>query len=144
MDSATASITLGKMATASASIPAYPPALAVDGNCTDLKSSWQTDPYPASLMIDLEKKCEVNKIHVWPYWGLKRYYRYTVEVSPDGHQWKRIGDKSENTAASTPRGDRFEFPATEIRYIRINMLYHNLNKGVHIVEVKAFAPEEKP
>ena len=137
-DGGTIGIAVGRPATASASITSHPPALAVDGNATDLQSSWQADPYPASLTIDTEKVRTLGRIHVWPYWGGNRYYRYTVEVSKDGDNWQQVGDKSKNTTPSTPKGDRFEFEATKTRYIRVNMLYHSLNKGVHIVEVKAF------
>ena len=134
-------IVTGKPITATASIPSHPPVLAVDGNASDLRSSWQTDPYPASLTIDLEEAHTLDAIHVWPYWGMNRYYKYTVVVSMDGDSWRQVGDKSMNTTPSTPKGDRFEFKAAQLRYIRVNMLYHSLNKGVHIVEVKAFAPE---
>jgi len=126
---------------ASAYLDNHRPAKAFDDNHTDLDSSWQTDPYPAWLSIDLEKSKKINLIHVYPYWGSGRYYKYTVEVSTDGENWLGVGDKSTNTAPSTPAGDKFTFEPVEVRYIRVNMLYHNLNKGVHIVEVKASCTE---
>ena len=121
---------------ASASLGKYPPTNAFDGNHTALESSWQTDPYPAWLRIDLEEERKLKAVRVYPYWGSGRYYRYTVEASADGVEWQVVGDMRENTTPSTPKGDRFEFPPRKIRLIRVNMLYHNLNKGVHIVEVK--------
>ncbi len=66
-----------------------------------------------------------------------------MAVSKDGENWLQVGDKSKNTAPSTPAGDEFAFEPVETRYIRVNMLYHNLNKGVHIVEVQAFEAEKK-
>ena len=120
---------------ASTQLPGYPPSKAFDGNSKDLTSSWQTDPYPAWLRIDLEKKKEIKAVRVYPYWGSGRYYRYTVAVSEDGVKWSIVGDKSTNTTPSTAKGDRFEFEKRMARYVRVNMLYHNLNKGVHIVEV---------
>jgi len=134
----------GRPVIASASLSGHPPTLAVDGNAWDLQSSWQTDPYPAWLTIDLEEVRTLDAVHVWPYWGMKRYYRYTVEVSADGKNWKQVGDMSKNATPSTPKGDRFKFDPIEARYIRVNVLYHNLNRGVHIVEVRAFPPEKKP
>ncbi len=121
----------------------YIPARAFDGNHTDLNSSWQADPYPAWLCIDLEKTKKIDRIHVYPYWGQNRYYQYTVEVSTDGQDWLQIGDKSKNTTPTTSAGDEFSFDPVEMRYIRVNMLYHNLNKGVHIVEVQAFDAQKK-
>jgi len=135
---AVAPSTLKGKATASASLPDYPAWKAIDGNATDLQSSWQTDTYPAWLRIDLEKPRVAKAVHVYPYWGGGRYYRYTVEVSADGKDWTMVGDMRKNTAPATSKGDRFEFEPAEVRLIRVNMLYHNLNRGVHIVEV---APE---
>jgi hypothetical protein len=120
---------------ASASLAAYPPSGAFDGDHKDLQSSWQTDPYPAWWQLDLERPKTLKGLHVYPYWGGGRYYRYTVEVSRNGVRWRQVGDRSDNTAPSTPEGDRFNFEPVEVRYIRVNMLYHNLNKGVHLVEV---------
>ncbi len=131
------------MATATASIAGHPPELAVDGNASDLQSSWQSDPYPASLTVDLQQRKTLGAVHVWPYWGMGRYYRYTVEISPDGETWRRIGDMGRNATPATPKGDRFQFEPAETRYIRVNMLYHSLNRGVHIVEIKALAPRQQ-
>jgi hypothetical protein len=41
----------------------------------------------------------------------------------------------EDRAISTSKGTRFEFEPTLACFIPVNMLYHNLNKGVPIVEV---------
>jgi len=123
-------------ATASASLPDYPAWQAIDGNTTHLQSSWQTDPYPAWLKIDLEKPHVAKAVHVYPYWGGGRYYRYTVEVSADGETWTMIGDMRKNTTPATPKGNRFELEPAALRFVRVNMLHHNLNRGVHIVEVK--------
>jgi hypothetical protein len=128
-------LTTGKPATASASLPQHPPSLAVDG-IVRLESSWQADPYPQWLKLDLEEPHKLMRVHVWPYWGAGRYYRYSVEVSPDGREWVMVGDKRTNTAPATEKGDSFEFAPREVRFIRVNMLYHSLNPGVHIVEIK--------
>jgi len=127
---------IASKAHASAYYKDYFPAKAFDGNHTDLDSSWQAGSYPAWLSIDMEKTKIINRIDVYPYWGAGRYYQYTVEVSKDGKIWNKIGDKSKNTTPSTPAGDEFKFDPVEARYIRVNMLYHNLNTGVHIVEVE--------
>ncbi|MBT7702561.1 MAG: discoidin domain-containing protein [Verrucomicrobia bacterium] len=114
----------------------FPPELAFDGVRT-LESSWRTAPYPAALTIEQDKTRELKAIHVYPYWGRNRYYQYTVEVSADGRTWQRVGDMSKNTTPSTSKGDRFEFEPMEVRHIRVNMLHHSLNPGVHIVEIEA-------
>ncbi len=126
----------------SAYVGDYSPEKAFDGNRTDLSSSWQTDPYPAWISLDMEKDKTINHIKVYPYWGGGRYYRYTVEISEDGETWTQVGDMSKNTTPSTPDGDEFRFDPVSARYVRVNMLYHNLNKGVHVVEIEVF-PTEK-
>lgn len=131
-------IACGKPATASASLGDHPPRLAVDGVADNLLSSWQTDPYPAWLKIDLEQAVRIDRVHVFPYWGGGRYYRYTVEVSADGKEWRRVADLSDNRKPATGEGDLHKFEAVQARYVRVNMLYHSLNRGVHLVEVRVF------
>ena len=132
-------IAVGKTVTASAALRAYRPELAVDGDCDNLQSSWQCDPYPAWLKIDLGKSARLNRIHVFPYWGSGRFYRYTVEVSENGETWRRVADMSTNNKPANPRGDEHRFDAITARYVRVNMLHHSLNRGVHLVEVRVFA-----
>ena len=33
------------------------------------------------------------------------------------------------------------FHACQVRYVRVNIFYHSLNRGVHLVEVKVFETE---
>ncbi|MBT7068862.1 MAG: discoidin domain-containing protein, partial [Verrucomicrobia bacterium] len=112
----------------------HEPFRAVDGIRT-LESSWWAKPYPAMWQMDLGEPKRLRGVHVWPYWG-SRYYQYTVEVSTDGKDWQQVVDMSKNTTLSTPEGDRFEFESTDVRYVRVNMLYHTRNTGVHLVEVE--------
>ena len=133
-------IAVGKPATASSVYQHYRPGNAVDG-IVALESSWQADPYPAWLRIDLEKPAKINRIHVFPYWGAGRFFRYTVEVSEDGKTWRQVADMRANTRHATPKGDDYRFDPIAARYVRVNMLYHSLNRGVHLVEVKVFPAE---
>ena len=144
LDPAVHGIAVGKPTTASASLAAYPAHLATDGVEDDLASSWQTDPYPAELQIDLEAPESINRVHVFPYWGNDRYYRYTVEASEDGRNWQQIADMTKNTNPATKKGDDHRFEAVTARYVRVKMLYHSLNRGVHLVEVRVFAAGGDP
>ena len=51
----------------------------------------------------------------------------------------RVADMSRNTKTATSQGDDHRFTATTARFVRVQMLYHNLNRGVHLVEVRVFA-----
>ena len=137
-DAAALGIAVGKRATASATSGGYDPARAVDGNAADLQSSWQADPYPQWWQVDLGKVVSVNRVHVFPYWGMNRSYQYTVEASVDGRAWQRVADLSENAEPATPAGNDFRFQPIDVRYVRVNMLKHSLNAGVHLVEVRVF------
>ena len=137
-DAATLGIAVGKPASASATTGGYDPARAVDGDAANLPSSWQADPYPQWWQVDLGKAVSVNRIHVFPYWGLNRSYQYTVEASADGTAWQRVADLSENAEPATPAGNDFRFQPVAMRFVRVNMLKHSLNAGVHLVEVRVF------
>jgi hypothetical protein len=121
---------------ASSSEPNYGPQRAVDGHVT-LESSWRATPYPQWIRMDMGAAHKLKAIKVWPYWGGGRYYQYSVEVSTDGATWEKVGDKLTNTTPASEAGDTFEFDAKLVRLVRINVIYNNLNKGVHIVEIKA-------
>jgi hypothetical protein len=131
-------IAVGKTATASQSLDAYPPSSAVDG-IVSLPSSWQATPYPQWWQVDLGREARIDRVHVHPYWGGGRYYQYTVETSTDGKTWAGVADMSKNKQPSTPAGDLHKFPPRPARYVKVNMLYHSLNEGVHLVEVKVLA-----
>lgn len=140
-----ADLALGKPATASCdSQGPQTPNLAVDGNTTDLNSSWWGVKWPSSLTIDLQKVQKINCIHAFPYFDGGRYYQYTAEVSTDGKEWTQVADRSKNTKPAEPEGDRMEFEPTDARYVRLNMLKNSANEAVHVVEVKVYAPGTEP
>ena len=118
--------------------------LAVDGDATDLDSSWWGEKWPASMTVDLKETQKVAVVHVFFYWDGDRYYQYTVEVSADGKTWTQVADRSKNTAPSTPQGDRIEFAPIDVRYVRLNILKNSANEAVHVVEVKVYAPGKEP
>lgn len=62
----------------------------------------------------------------------------TVETSLDGKNWTTMIDQSNNTTPVSEDGYSFEFQPTKVRYIRVNMLKHSLNSGLHLVEVMAY------
>ena len=126
----------GCKAEASSSIPGHGPELAVDG-IVKLESSWQADPYPQWLKLELDKKRKLKGLQVWTYWGAGRYYQYFVEVSADGADWKIVGDRRSSVQPASEQGDTFDFEPCEVRFVRVTMTKHSLNTGVHIVEVRA-------
>jgi hypothetical protein len=45
---------------------------------------------------------------------------------------------SENNKPATEHDDDHRFEAVTARYMRVNMQHHNLNNGLHVVEVRVF------
>jgi hypothetical protein len=116
----------------------FPPGNANNG-ILELNNYWNGGPYPDWWMVDLEDVRTIDRIHVFTYWADKRYYQYTIEVSPDGESWETVVDMSENTALSTSKGYTHTFEPVEARYIRVNMLKNSANPGVHINEIFIFS-----
>ena len=79
-------------------------------------------------------------VRVFPqYKNPKSYYQYTVELSADGKNWTKVVDMSGNKTPATAKGNEFKFDSPrKARYIRVNMLFHNLSKKVELVEVEWF------
>jgi hypothetical protein len=113
------------------------PQLAVDDNL-DLASSWWATPAPQWMQIDLGSVAHVDRIEVFPFWDGSRYYQYTVSISVDGSHWTTVADRSQNTVPASASGDDIRFPATNIRFVKINMLRGSANEAVHLVEVRVW------
>lgn len=129
-------LAVGKPATASDTHLEFSPARAVDGNAQNLDSSWQSASHPQWLQIDLEKPARIDRIRLFPFWDNTRYYRYTIEVSHDGNEWKEVVDMRTNIQPATAIGRLHRFAPVETRFVRVNMLSNSANPGVHIVEVQ--------
>ncbi len=132
------SLTTGKPATAS--MNEAKAALVNDGQRGDTRKYWEADGSkgPAWWTVDLQKPTDIIQLVVVPYYGSERYYQYTVETSLDGKNWTTMIDQSNNTTPVSEDGYSFEFQPTKVRYIRVNMLKHSLNSGLHLVEVMAY------
>lgn len=127
-------ISLGKQTFASSFEPGSFPQNAVDGDDT---TYWGASPYPQWLMVDLGRIAKLSRILIKTYWDGSRFYHYEIEVSKEGKNWLKIGEKK-NDYLATSEGETYIFKPVEARYIRVNMLYNSANIGVHIVELKVY------
>ena len=98
-------LTVGKQATASSEREGFEAALAAD---TDISTWWcaATGEKGEWLSVDLGKTCRVNAVQpnfADEGFGMfmdgeeKSPYRYIVEASTDGTEWKRIFDRTQDT-----------------------------------------------
>ena len=132
-------LTTGKPATASSIEAGHGPEYAVDGQI-NVDRAWWAAPYPQWLQVDLQGVYKLGSVRVYPYWDGSRYYRYTVELSVDAKSWVQVADMSQNTRPATESGDLLRFEPRDARYVRVNMLYNSANQGVHLVQVRVYAP----
>jgi alpha-N-acetylglucosaminidase len=99
---------------------------------------WAASPAPQWVEIDLEQPTKVSEVHLYPYCGDERVYRYKVEGSTDGKSWTMLVDGSKSDELSSIRGYRHRFPTQEVRFVRVTMLWNSANVGVHLHEVRLF------
>jgi len=137
------SLTTGKSATCSSSLPGYPAGHANDGYANDTDRHWATDvkqlndPEPW-WQVDLENPTTVGRVVVVGYYGSVRHYGFTVATSLDGQTWEMVADRRQNRAPSTREGYICRFRPRAARYIRVTQPHHSANTGRHLVEVMAF------
>jgi hexosaminidase len=136
------SLTTGKPAKCSHSLPQFPANLANDGKSDDTGSYWATDvqkhPGNAWWQVDLKKPTTIGRVVVVGYYGDKRYYGFTVEISVDGSKWEMVADQRNNRKPSTKEGYTCRFKPQQARYIRVTQTHNSANPGRHLVEVMAY------
>lgn len=136
------SLTTGHPASSSSALPGNPAALANDGHVRSTEAFWATDvvkhPGAAWWQVDFEKPTTVGRVVVVGYFGDRRYYGFTVELSQDGRQWEVVADRRENRELSTKQGYVCRFDPRPCRYLRVTQTHNSANSGRHLVEVSAF------
>jgi hypothetical protein len=135
------SLTTGKPATCSASLPPYPASLANDGRIWPTDRYWATDvnvDKAAWWQVDLQQPTTVGRVVIVFYYGDGRHYGFTLEGSLDGKTWEMLGDRRDNKEPSTRQGITCRFPPRPVRYLRVTVPHNSANTGRHLVEVMAF------
>ncbi|WP_290565238.1 glycoside hydrolase domain-containing protein [Akkermansia sp.] len=119
------------------------PELAVDGQANNAGKYWGCEGIPVWLQIDMGKPRTLSALHVWPYWEGGRIYKYKIEGSEDGRNWKMLADQSSNSIAATSEGVPFKFNPQTVRYVKITFLGNSAgnDKGGHLVEIKGYGPD---
>lgn len=135
------SLTTGKPATCSASLPPYPPEAANDGRRYNTDRYWatdvQSDPDPW-WQVDLGEATNVGRVVVVFYFGDTRSYEFTVEASTDGAAWSTVADYRGQPQPATADGITCRFEPRPARYLRVTLTANSANTGRHLVEVMAY------
>ena len=130
-------IAVGKPVTISGgTVHGHTPDRVVDGNAWDEVSSWHSAPIPQWICIDLEKPEKIDRVAVFN--RPDGLYKYTVETSLDGENWTMAADMSETQKRSDSFGDMHKFKPVQARYVRVTVLFHDANPGIHMREVRVF------
>ncbi len=136
------SLTTGKPASCSHSLPAFPAHLANDGWSNNTDQFWATDSHahaePAWWCVDLQQVTPVGRVVVVGFYGDSRHYGFSVECSADGQQWNLVADLRDNQEPSTSAGYVCRFAPQLARYIRVTQTANSANSGRHLVEVMAY------
>jgi len=90
------------------------------------------------IQVDLEKIEPVSEFKIYTFWDGSRYYQYTIEGSTDGENWTTLVDASKNKTIATDEGQVHKIETTEVRYLKLNLLYNSANPGLHVVEFSAY------
>ena len=117
----------------------HSPEKAVDGIITR-DASWFGNQWPSWITVDLLQPETINFIKPTFYWDGTRSYAYTIEVSDDNQNWKKVVDMAANKAPATEQGIAHAIlPAVTARYVRLNILKNSVNEAVHLVELEVFS-----
>jgi hypothetical protein len=142
---------------ASSSIPGlkdHEVSKAFDG---DYATSFQSDEkkWPFSVTTDLGTACQVRNVQIsWHiHKGSEAYYKYTIEGSLDGKEWRVLLDRTDekDTTVSKTYGFSSDMlpDAPSVRYVRINVqravLHNNPNNWYPpiLYEVKVYGEKGK-
>ena len=125
-------LALNKPITATGTLGANAPSLAVDGNGgTRWESPHGVDNQ--TLQIDLGEVYDLSAMKV--IWEGASAKSYEVYISGNSNTWTKVGEKTSNVGARTD-DLIFGTEAKEARYVRLNLLTRNTVYGFSIYEIE--------
>lgn len=134
-------LTINKPATASSHAPGRTPDYAVDNY---VRTWWEAadDSLPQWLVVDLLGPFTIEACRlIFSLAGAPRQsepapYRYRVEVSDDGTEWRLASDK---TAHGVPRNVEYDtFPPIRGRYVRLTVTDAPRQRRLGLIQITAF------
>lgn len=115
--------------------------LIADGWSSDPEQCWQAEGAPQWIGMDLGRPLEISRIQLVTAWGNGSIYRYTISagLDYDHEKYDVLVDASANTEPASAGGYVHSFdPPVEARLVKVNMLGHNLDDIMRIVELRVF------
>ncbi|MBM4045454.1 MAG: hypothetical protein FJ279_10085 [Planctomycetes bacterium] len=134
----------------------FEPERAVNGN-TDRDDYWWSDSDPKRhyvfempqwLQVDLGAAKTIDHVFVlfyyWVHESLQtrlRVYKYVVEASLDGENWKIVLDERKNADNARAEGLERWFTPVEARYVRLTVLQDSAKGGARLIELQVMGKE---
>jgi hypothetical protein len=121
----------------------HKPAKAVDGK-RNLSAAWHGAPGENRwFQVDLGSTKLIESVHTLFYWDGSRYCTYSVELSNDGKEWKKIAEVTSKKPA-TKMGILHKFKPRKARYVRLTNIVNSANKSCHLLELSVFEKGKTP
>jgi hypothetical protein len=155
-------LALNKPVKVSSTFKGYSAEYAVDGKESN-GSFWQSGEEkgkfstPQWITVDLQQPEMVDHVklifHIWEQRALElrqTVYKYQVQVSMDGNDWKTVIDESKNESPVEPGGTETWFNPVQARYVKLLVLRNSASSGAQVMEfsvmgdkTEKFAPKRK-
>jgi len=116
------------------------PEMLIDGNSAQYDGSngyayFYTETPNANMTVTLKNTMVMTRVK-FLLWDLdQRTYRYKLEISPDGAQWKTAAD---NSGSDQRSWQETRFPAQPVKAIRILGFGSTTGGHCHVVELEAY------
>jgi hypothetical protein len=149
---------LNQSVKASSTLKGYSPQQAVNGDLNQHDYWWSdTDPrrhyafdMPQWLEVDFGQPHTIDHafvlFHWWNHESLQsrlRVYKYIVEASLDGKDWKTVIDESRNEDNASKHGLERWFEPTQARYVKLTILRNSSFGGARVIELKVMGKEKE-
>ena len=103
-----------------------------------LKEPDDLQSYGQWIEIDLEEAVEIDRIHVFPLWYGGLVHRYRIAISPDGHKWEEVVDRTEDAVDATSVGVPHRIKPTVARFVRLQTLPTLEYSAASFLEIRVF------
>jgi hypothetical protein len=91
--------------------------------------------WPCEWIVTLPRTYVLRQIRMLLWDGEDRFYRYSLETSPDGQTYAPLVDRSQGEWKSW---QTISFPPRRVKTIKVKGLHNSANGGFHVVELEAY------
>lgn len=93
----------------------HKPANAIDGND---KTRWAAQGKETWIILELAQSEKIENVVLVPFRETERSLKFSLYASEDQKNWRKIGENL-STSKAHAAGEKFTFPATTARYIKV-------------------------